>query len=69
MEKDEIKCDVPYVEKGDPADTRLRMWAHFYSFPGFRVTSSSNAKMRYRIYSIKRRVTIQLFTRNELDFN
>ena len=29
MEKDEIKCDVPYVEKGDPADTRLRMWAHF----------------------------------------
>ena len=29
MEKDEVECDVPYVEKGDPADTRLRMWAHF----------------------------------------
>ena len=29
MEKDDVKCDVPYVEKGDPADTRLRMWAHF----------------------------------------
>lgn len=32
MEKDEVKCDVLYVEKGDFVDIRLCMWVYFLLF-------------------------------------